>query len=114
MFMRIYFWKQATFFKPLFQIGKDQWLSLNKRIMLTASGLKKSYRSLPVLRGVNLSVEKGSIVAIVGASGAGKSTLLHILGSLDSPSEGEVKINGTNLFAQPAKSLADFRNKNLG
>ena len=82
--------------------------------MLTATGLKKSYRSLPVLKGVHLEVEKGSIVAIVGASGAGKSTLLHILGSLDAPDEGEVKINGQNLFAQPAKGLAEFRNKHLG
>jgi lipoprotein-releasing system ATP-binding protein len=82
--------------------------------MLEAKGLKKSYRSLPVLRGVQLEVETGSIVAIVGASGAGKSTLLHILGSLDYPDEGEVKINGTNLFVQQPKSLAGFRNKNLG
>ncbi len=82
--------------------------------ILKAEGLKKSYRSLPVLKGVHLNVEKGSIVAIVGASGAGKSTLLHILGSLDSPDEGIVEINGTNLFAQPAKALAAFRNKNLG
>jgi len=82
--------------------------------MLKASGLKKSYRSLPVLKGVDLEVEKGSIVAIVGASGAGKSTLLHILGSLDSPDEGEVSIDSNNLFAQPAKALAEFRNKHLG
>ena len=82
--------------------------------MLRATGLKKSYRSLPVLKGVQLEVEKGSIVAIVGASGAGKSTLLHILGSLDSPDEGEVKINGTNVFSQPPKMQAAFRNKNLG
>ncbi len=61
-----------------------------------------------------MEVQKGSIVAIVGASGAGKSTLLHILGSLDLPDEGEVKIDGKNLFGQPAKSLAEFRNKNLG
>lgn len=82
--------------------------------MLTATGLKKSYRSLPVLKGVHLEVEKGSIVAIVGASGAGKSTLLHILGSLDSPDEGSVKIDNHNLFAQPARALAEFRNKHLG
>lgn len=82
--------------------------------MLIASGLKKSYRSLPVLKGVQLEVQKGSIVAIVGASGAGKSTLLHVLGSLDSPDQGEVKINGTNLFKQPTKSLAEFRNRHLG
>jgi lipoprotein-releasing system ATP-binding protein len=82
--------------------------------MLKASGLKKSYRSLPVLKGVHLEVELGSIVAIVGASGAGKSTLLHILGSLDSPDEGEVSINGKNMFSQSAKALAEFRNKHLG
>jgi len=82
--------------------------------MLKASGLKKSYRSLPVLKGVHLEVEKGSIVAIVGASGAGKSTLLHILGSLDTPDEGEVKINDQNLFAQPSRALSEFRNKHLG
>jgi len=82
--------------------------------MLTATGLKKSYRSLPVLKGVHLEVEKGSIVAIVGASGAGKSTLLHILGSLDLPDEGAVRIDNHNLFAQSAKALAEFRNKHLG
>jgi lipoprotein-releasing system ATP-binding protein len=82
--------------------------------MLIATGLKKHYGTLPVLKGVNLEVEKGSIVAIVGASGAGKSTLLHILSSLDTPDEGEVRINGKNLFLQSQKALADFRNKNLG
>jgi len=82
--------------------------------MLKAEGLKKSYRSLPVLNGVNVEIKKGEVVAIVGASGAGKSTLLHILGSLDTPNEGNVEINGTNLFSQSAKSLAEFRNKNLG
>ena len=68
--------------------------------MLKAAGLKKSYNTLPVLKGVNIEIEKGEVVAIVGASGAGKSTLLHILGSLDRPDEGEVKINGTDLFKQ--------------
>ncbi|MBI1767917.1 MAG: ABC transporter ATP-binding protein [Bacteroidetes bacterium] len=82
--------------------------------MLKASGLKKSYGTLPVLKGVNIEIQKGEVVAIVGASGAGKSTLLHILGSLDIPDEGEVKVNGTNLFLQNGKMLAEFRNKNLG
>ncbi len=82
--------------------------------MLKASGLKKSYSTLPVLKGVNIEIQKGEIVAIVGASGAGKSTLLHILGSLDTPDEGEVKINDTDLFLQNGKTLAEFRNKNLG
>jgi len=82
--------------------------------MLKASGLKKSYSTLPVLKGVNLEIQKGEVVAIVGASGAGKSTLLHILGSLDIPDEGGVEVNGTNLFNLSTKSLAEFRNKNLG
>ena len=82
--------------------------------MLKASGLKKSYSALPVLKGVNLEIQKGEVVAIVGASGAGKSTLLHILGSLDIPDVGEVEINNTNLFSLSSKSLAEFRNKNLG
>lgn len=82
--------------------------------MLKATGLKKSYSTLPVLKGVNIEIQKGEVVAIVGASGAGKSTLLHILGSLDTPDEGEVKINGTDLFLQNGKTLAEFRNKNLG
>ncbi len=82
--------------------------------MLKAQGLKKSYRSLPVLKGVSLEIKKSEVVAIVGASGAGKSTLMHILGSLDLPDEGEVEINGQNLFAQPTKALAEFRNKHLG
>ncbi|HCW07640.1 MAG TPA: lipoprotein-releasing system ATP-binding protein LolD [Cytophagales bacterium] len=82
--------------------------------MLKAKGLKKSYNALPVLKGVDLEIKKGEVVAIVGASGAGKSTLLHILSSLDVPNEGEVKINDTNLFALKAKPLAEFRNKNMG
>jgi len=82
--------------------------------MLKAFGIKKSYRSLPVLKGVDLDVAQGSVVAIVGASGAGKSTLLHILGSLDSPDGGEVHINGQPLFAQTPRALAEFRNHHLG
>lgn len=82
--------------------------------MLKAEGLRKSYGALPVLKGVNIEIQKGEVVAIVGASGAGKSTLLHILGSLDTPDEGVLRINGTDLFSQGSKSLAEFRNKNLG
>lgn len=82
--------------------------------MLKAEGLRKSYGALPVLKGVNIEIKKGEVVAIVGASGAGKSTLLHILGSLDTPDEGVLRINETDLFSQNAKSLAEFRNKNLG
>ena len=82
--------------------------------MLKAEGLQKSYGSLKVLKGVNLHVQKGEIVAIVGASGAGKSTLLHILGTLDSPNEGNLFIDGKDVFAQSQTSLAQFRNRHIG
>lgn len=82
--------------------------------MLKANGIKKFYNSIQVLKGVDLEIKKGEVVAIVGASGAGKSTLLHILSSLDAPNEGEVKINDTNLFSLNSKSLSEFRNRNMG
>ncbi|GAB1445041.1 MAG: ABC transporter ATP-binding protein [Cyclobacteriaceae bacterium] len=82
--------------------------------MLKAVEVQKSYGSLRVLKGVNLQVEKGEVVAIVGASGAGKSTLLHILGTLDTPDQGKVYIEGMDLFANGGGDLAKFRNKNIG
>ena len=82
--------------------------------MLKAEGIRKSYGSLQVLKGVNLHVGKGEVVVIVGASGAGKSTLLHILGTLDSPESGTVHIRDQNAFTQSANALAQFRNKHIG
>jgi lipoprotein-releasing system ATP-binding protein len=82
--------------------------------VLEAQGITKSYGPLAVLKGVNLSVEDKEIVAIVGASGAGKSTLLHILGTLDTPDSGSVRIRGEELFGQNGKQLAAFRNKHIG
>jgi lipoprotein-releasing system ATP-binding protein len=82
--------------------------------MLIAEGLQKTYGSLKVLKGVTLSVEKGEVVAIVGASGAGKSTLLHILGTLDSPDAGHVSIHGKDVFKQSQVALAQFRNRHIG
>ena len=82
--------------------------------MLNAKDIYKSYGKLQILKGVNLEVEKGEIVGIVGASGAGKSTLLHIIGSLASPDAGSVKINGVELNKLSTKKLSDFRNKNIG
>src|SRR3954463_12153768 len=82
--------------------------------MLKATGLYKSYGALPVLKGVDLEVAEGEVVAIIGASGAGKSTLLHLLGTLDTPDQGNVQINGKDVFAQSPRELADFRNKNVG
>lgn len=82
--------------------------------MLTAINLYKKYSSLTVVRNVSLSVEKGEMVAIIGQSGAGKSTLLHLLGALDKPDSGSVKINDVDLFKLPSKKQSDFRNKQLG
>jgi len=82
--------------------------------MLTASGIQKSYGPLKVLKSIDLHVEKGEIVAIVGASGAGKSTLLHILGTLDNPDAGKVYIHNKDVFAQTSRSLAAFRNQSIG
>jgi lipoprotein-releasing system ATP-binding protein len=82
--------------------------------MLRAAGIQKSYGQLKVLQSVDLEIKKGEIVAIVGASGAGKSTLLHILGTLDTPDSGKVFINDKDVFSQPSKNLAAFRNKSIG
>ena len=82
--------------------------------MLSATGITKSYGQLNVLKGIDLEINKGEIVAIVGASGAGKSTLLHILGTLDIPDAGKVFINEKDVFAQSPNAIAAFRNKSVG
>lgn len=82
--------------------------------MITVKNVEKAYGTLQVLRGVNLGIAQGEIVAIVGKSGAGKSTLLHILGTLDRADKGQVMINGKNIATLNNSQLADFRNKNLG
>lgn len=82
--------------------------------MIEAKNITKKFDSLTVLEGVNLKVEKGEFVSIVGASGAGKTTLLQILGSLDSPTEGDVVINDVSLFSLKEKDLSEFRNKHIG
>ncbi len=82
--------------------------------MIRANQIHKSYGSLHVLKGVDLQVQKGEVVAIVGKSGAGKSTLLHILGTLDRADEGKLYINEEDVFALKNKRLAAFRNQNIG
>lgn len=82
--------------------------------MLKAEGLKKSYGVVQVLKGIDLQVNKGEIVAIVGASGAGKSTLLHILGTLDKPDNGKLLMNGEDVFIKNPADLARFRNHAIG
>ena len=75
---------------------------------------KNNKGGLEVLKGIDLNVREGEILAVVGASGAGKSTLLHILGALDRPTAGEVRFEGKNIFAMNEKELARFRNQNIG
>ena len=82
--------------------------------LLRATGIKRTYGSLQVLKGIDLEVEKGEVVAIVGPSGAGKSTFLHILGTLDRPDLGQVFIEDINVFTQKDKDLAQFRNEKVG
>jgi lipoprotein-releasing system ATP-binding protein len=69
---------------------------------------------LPVLRGVNLELGRGDAVAVMGPSGSGKSTLLHILGTLDTPTSGAVRLSDRDPFALPEPELADFRNRHIG
>jgi lipoprotein-releasing system ATP-binding protein len=75
---------------------------------------RNSEDGLEVLKGIDLCVREGEILAIVGASGAGKSTLLHILGALDRPTTGEVRFQARNIFAMNERDLAKFRNRNIG
>ena len=82
--------------------------------MVQAKNITKHYGQLQVLKGVDLTVEKGEIVSIVGASGAGKTTLLQILGTLDRMDQGSLSINGINPLDLNAKALAQFRNESLG
>ncbi len=82
--------------------------------MIKAKNINKSYGQLHVLKGVDLHVGKGEIVSIVGKSGAGKTTLLHILGTLDSPDEGQLTIADETVNGFNSKELAAFRNKRIG
>ncbi|MEO1515126.1 MAG: ABC transporter ATP-binding protein [Bacteroidota bacterium] len=82
--------------------------------MIQAKSIHKSYDNLHVLKGVDLQIDKGEIVSIVGKSGAGKSTLLHILGTLDTADKGLLEINGQEVGQMNARQLAAFRNENIG
>jgi lipoprotein-releasing system ATP-binding protein len=82
--------------------------------MLNAKGIVKSYGTLPVLKGVDINIDKGEIVSIVGSSGAGKSTLLHILGTLDTADKGSIFLHKQGIEKLKGKKLAAFRNKHIG
>ena len=83
-------------------------------MILKGKQLTKSYGDLNVLKGIDISIEKGEIVSIVGASGAGKSTLLHILGTLDNADAGELFIKEKNITTLNGNQIARFRNLNIG
>ncbi len=82
--------------------------------MIKATNIHKSYGTLTVLKGIDLSINKGEIISIVGASGAGKTTLLHILGTLDRADTGTLEINKTIINNLNDKKLSAFRNKDIG
>lgn len=77
-------------------------------------GIKKNYGQVEVLKGIDLSIAQGEILAIVGSSGAGKTTLLQLLGTLDQPSSGSIFFEGHDISKLQGNKLADFRNKNIG
>ncbi len=82
--------------------------------MIQATNISKSFGSLKVLRDVDLSVDSGEVISIVGASGAGKTTLLQILGTLDLPDSGNLSIGGVSTSGMSRNALSAFRNANLG
>ena len=83
-------------------------------MMIEARNIVKRYGDLEVLRGVDLDIAQGEIVSIVGPSGAGKTTLLQIIGTLDSPQQGEVRYEGKDVLKLKDRELAHFRNRNIG
>jgi len=86
--------------------------------LVAVQNVKKSFvhegREVPILRGIDLSIDEGEMLCIVGPSGAGKSTLLHLLGTLDLPSEGRILIGGEDVTTYSSSRLAEFRNRSIG
>lgn len=82
--------------------------------MIEAKGIYKSFGNVDVIKGIDIHIDKGEIVTIVGASGAGKSTLLQIIGTLEKADKGQVFINNQNVNELTQKKLSAFRNKNIG
>ncbi len=82
--------------------------------MINIQGIKKSFGTLEVLKGIDLTINRGEVVSIVGPSGAGKTTLLQIIGTLDSPDSGSVVIDSVDVTSLSQKKLADFRNQHIG
>ncbi len=82
--------------------------------MIDIKGITKSFGSLQVLKGIDLHIDKGEVVSIVGPSGAGKTTLLQIIGTLDKPDSGSILVDGIDVSQLSTKKLSDFRNQHLG
>ena len=82
--------------------------------MIDIKGITKSFGSLQVLKGIDLHIDKGEVVSIVGPSGAGKTTLLQIIGTLDKPDAGNIIIDGIDVSRLSTKKLSDFRNQQTG
>ncbi len=82
--------------------------------MIDIKGITKSFGSLQVLKGIDLHIDKGEVVSIVGPSGAGKTTLLQIIGTLDKPDSGDIIIDGMDVRKLGAKKLSEFRNRRIG
>ena len=82
--------------------------------MIDIKNITKSFGSLKVLKGIDLHIDKGEVVSIVGPSGAGKTTLLQIIGTLDRPDTGSIQIDGIDVTNLSSKKLADFRNQHIG
>lgn len=87
---------------------------MEKLKMIEVNNIKKSFGTLDVLKGINLMVDKGEIVSIVGSSGAGKTTLLQIIGTLDKANSGSIIINGLDVSKMKDNQLSGFRNQNIG
>jgi lipoprotein-releasing system ATP-binding protein len=82
--------------------------------VISGKGITKNFGDLPVLQGVDVLIEQGEVVSLVGPSGSGKSTLLHILGTLDKPDRGSIEVAGTDVTRLSSKELAAFRNRSVG
>jgi lipoprotein-releasing system ATP-binding protein len=82
--------------------------------MIVSKNITKSFGSLKVLKGIDLTIEKGEVISIVGPSGAGKSTFLQILGTLSRPDSGEILIEGASVFSFNSDRIAGFRNRHIG
>ncbi len=98
--------------------SKHPYRSTNGEPLLKVMGLTKNFRHgermLPVLRGINLTLQAGEMLSVVGRSGAGKSTLLHILGTIDLPTSGRILFEGKDLVQMSSAQLANFRNQTIG